>query len=168
MGGAPYKFAKWVCSLFGVFQHLITKQHLFHVSSNSMPLKQIIGQVITYIGTTTDFEVESWWHTTLWTAPCHSEHGVYSSRCVLHYLRPSMQRSLVVTFGIVLHEVLTSDMHSTWGLCFSNSTSTCSSVGTHLSKLWPYEGFDPEVGRGWAFSWVGTLSQDYGTIMKYT
>ena len=57
-----------------------------------------------YNGTTTDFEVKSWWHTTLWMALCHREYGV---ACVCFYakkpcsnLRWSITRSfLLSTWG---------------------------------------------------------------------
>ena len=46
-------------ALFRVFPHLTTKERPCLVYSNSMPLKQIIGQTVTYNGTTSSFEVES-------------------------------------------------------------------------------------------------------------
>ena len=48
---------------------LTTKEHSCHVYSDSMPSKQIIGRIITYSRTTSDFEMESWQHTTLWMTP---------------------------------------------------------------------------------------------------
>ena len=66
-------------ALFWVFPHLTTKERPCHVNSDLMPLKQIIGQTITYNGTACGFEVESWWHTTVWMTPRHGEHGVACS-----------------------------------------------------------------------------------------
>ena len=39
--------------------YLTMKERPCHVYSDSMPSKQIIGQTVTYNGTTTDFEVKS-------------------------------------------------------------------------------------------------------------
>ena len=72
--------------------HLTTKECPCHVYSDLMPLKQIIGQTITYCGTTSAFKVESWWHTTLWAAPCHYEHGVARGA---HCIRILNKKSLV-------------------------------------------------------------------------
>ena len=47
-----------------------------HVYSDPMASKQITGQTVTYNGTTSSFEDESWQHTTLWTAWYHHKHGV--------------------------------------------------------------------------------------------
>ena len=108
---------------------------------------------------TSCFKVESWWHTTFWTAPCHSEHGVSSSWSAVHRLHPSTQRCLVVTFGevsflpqicILLETVLLK-------LC---TYLACSRVGTHLSKLWL------TLYRAWIWG-MGTLSQNYSTILLY-
>ena len=65
---------EWV--LFRMVLHLTMKEHLSHVYSDSIHLKQIIGQTIMYNGTTSGFEVKSWQYTTLWTEPCHCELGV--------------------------------------------------------------------------------------------
>ena len=61
MGGAPYKSAKEGGGgvLFQVFSHLTMKEHPCHIYSDSMPLKQIIEQRITYNGATSGIEVES-------------------------------------------------------------------------------------------------------------
>ena len=72
MGGALYKSAKVGGQvLFQVFLYLTTKECPCHVYSDLMPLKQIIGQTVTYNGTISGFEVESWRHTTFWRAQCH-------------------------------------------------------------------------------------------------
>ena len=82
MDGAPYKFDKEGGGAGHSFAFIITtKERPCHVYSDSMPSKQIIGQTIMYNGNTSCFEVESWWRTTLWTAPCHREHGWCSSQC---------------------------------------------------------------------------------------
>ena len=39
-------------------------------------LKANNWKTVKYNRTTSGFKVESWWHTTLWTAPCHCKHGV--------------------------------------------------------------------------------------------
>ena len=44
-GGAPYKFSK---EGVGALSSVTTKEHPCHVYSDSMALKQIIGQTITY------------------------------------------------------------------------------------------------------------------------
>ena len=96
IGRAPYK-SGW--ALFWVFLQLTSKECPGHVSSDSIPLKQLFGQKITYNGTTTDFEVESWQHTTLWMAPCHSEHDVARGAHL------STQRCFVVTLSEVFNQV---------------------------------------------------------------
>ena len=55
----------------------------------------------------------------------------------------------VVTFGAVYHKFLTSDMHSAWGCASQIPCEARSSVGTHLSKFWPYPG-NWAKRRGWA------------------
>ena len=57
-------------ALFRLFPHLTA------VYSYSKPMKQIIKHKITYNGITSGFKVESWRHTTLWTARCDGEHSV--------------------------------------------------------------------------------------------
>ena len=53
-------------ALFQVFPHILTtKERPCHVYSNSMPLKQIIIQII---ANNKGFEVNFWPHITLWTA----------------------------------------------------------------------------------------------------
>ena len=47
------------------------------------------------------------------------------------------------------HKVLTSDMHSTWGLGSQTSHKAHFRVGTHSSKLWPYVS-NRAKSRGWA------------------
>ena len=74
--------------LFRVFPHLTTKECPCHVYSNSMPLKQTIGQTVMCDGTTSSFEVESWWHNTL-----NSTMSLWawcSLWCALHLLCLSM------------------------------------------------------------------------------
>ena len=71
-----YQRGRWV--LLGVFPHLAMKEYPCHVYSNLMPLK-INYRTMMYKGATMSFEVKSWWHTALWTAPCsHSlAHGAH-------------------------------------------------------------------------------------------
>ena len=51
-----------------MFPHLIKEEHQSHTHSDSMPFKQVIGQLKTYNRITSGFEVESWgtqhseWH----------------------------------------------------------------------------------------------------------
>ena len=63
-------------ALFRLFSHLTTKEHPRHVYSNLKPSEQIIERKITYNGTTSSFEVESWRHTTLWTVRCDGDYSV--------------------------------------------------------------------------------------------
>ena len=89
---------------------------------------------------TSGFEVESWWHPTLWTALYHRELMVRTA------LVMSTQSCLV-------------DMHSACG-CASQSPrvplhlpcKACSRVGDHLSRLWPYIG-NWAKSRGWVLFW---------------
>ena len=93
-------------ALFCVFWHLqTTKERPCHVSSDSMPSKQI----------------NTWNHHWLQSRVLTAHNTLNSCtqwawgnlQCAPNYLRPSMQKCLVVTFGTVLQEVLISDMHST-------------------------------------------------------
>ena len=84
--------------LFRVFPHLPMEEHPCHVYSNLMLLKQMFGQIMMYNGTTSSFEVKSWWHTTLWNGTM-SPRAWCSSWCALHYFSLSTQRCLVVTIG---------------------------------------------------------------------
>ena len=59
-GGAPYKSVKEGDGhSFECFRILSSKECPCHVESDLMPSKQIIGQTITYNGTTNGFEVKS-------------------------------------------------------------------------------------------------------------
>ena len=73
-------------ALFRLFSHLTTKERPRHVYSDSKHSKQIIGHKITYNGITSGFEVESWRHTTLWTARRDGEHGVARSAHHISYI----------------------------------------------------------------------------------
>ena len=68
-GWSTLKVCQWRgWALFWMFPHLITEEHQSHIYSDSIPFKQVIGQLITYNRTTSGFEVESWgtqhskWH----------------------------------------------------------------------------------------------------------
>ena len=88
-------------TFFWVFLHLTMKEHPCHVYSNLMPSKQII---VMYNRTTCSdskpspdgTQCSGWHHVTMiWCS---------SARCAPHWLRLSMQRCHVVTFGEVLHK----------------------------------------------------------------
>ena len=70
IGGAPYTCAK---ERVGAFSSVSVKKCPCCVHSDSMPLKQIVGQTIMYAGTASGFEVKSCWHATL--------NGRCSSQC---------------------------------------------------------------------------------------
>ena len=74
----------WV--LFWLFPHLTMKECPHHVYSDLKPLKQILRHKITYNGITSSIKVESWRHTTLWTAWCDSEHSVARSAHCISYV----------------------------------------------------------------------------------
>ena len=91
-------------ALFGVFWHLTTKERPCHVFRDLMPLKQIIGQMIMYNGITTDFEVKSGQHPTLWTAPCHMS-MVYTARsvhCITIYAKTPWGNKICIVCEAVL------------------------------------------------------------------
>ena len=68
------QWGRWV--LFRLFPHFTMKERPRHVYSDLKPSKQIIGHKIMYNVITSGFEVESWWHTTLWTVQCDGKHTV--------------------------------------------------------------------------------------------
>ena len=90
--------------------------------------------------TTTDFKVEvqtahnalngTMSHWALCSLQCNR------STCI----HPSMQRCLVVIFGIALDKVLTSNMHSTWDCASQTPHKARSRVGAHSPQNWLYVG----------------------------
>ena len=87
----------------------------------------------------------------------HSEtqYVTVSSRYVLHYLCPSSQKCLVITFNT---KFLTSNMHGTYG-CASQTPRVCYISHAKIVPGWMliWVNFDPIQKIG-----VGILSQDNG------
>ena len=102
------------------------------------PSKQIIGHKIKYNGITRGFEVESWWHTTLWTARWDA-----GEHCVA---RGAHRISYVLLRKDALHWF---DTNSARGRASQTPHEVCSRVGAHSSKLWPYTRIWAK-SRGWA------------------
>ena len=73
-------------ALFRLFLHLTMKERPRHVYSDLKPSKQIIAHKITYNRITSGFKVESWQHTTFWTARCDGEHSVACSANHVSYV----------------------------------------------------------------------------------
>ena len=70
--------AKHSCSAYKVHTLLIV--HFLDA------LEAVFGQTITYKRATSGLKVESWWHTTLWTAPSHHQLGVACGVCPIWYV----------------------------------------------------------------------------------
>ena len=68
---------------------------------------------------------------------------------------------VLVTFGIVLHEVFTSDMQSTWGIAMLLKLHM---KLAHSSKLWPYVGYWAK-SRGWMLFCEWALFPEATVIM---
>ena len=143
--------------------YLTTKECPCHVYSDSMPLRQIIGQTITDNRTTSSFKVESWWHTTLCPAPCHCEHGV--AWCIPHSVL--LHKDALQSPSVKYKNFLASDMHSTWGCA---SQTLCDSQGGRVVLI--RVNFDPiqEIG-GWALfrkttGYTCTLWQGEGYLLR--
>ena len=121
---------------------LTTKEHPRHVHSDSKPSKQIIGHKITYNGIINSFEVDSWWHTTLWTAQYDGERIV--ELAVLTALATSIYAKTPWLILVKYYTMfITWDTHSAQGHASQTPCEARSRVGTHSTKLWPY-------ARNWA------------------
>ena len=128
MGGAPYK------SVNKGGGALLSNSAFNHDRMPMSCLKRLDAlkannwTTITCNGTTSGFKVESWWHTTLWTAPHHCEHGVACNAHCISYIHLLWQ---MPSWSVKYYtKFLTSDMHSAWG---------CASFKLH-AKLAPQSG----------------------------
>ena len=115
-----------------------------HVYSDSMPLKWITGQ--TNNRATSSSNIESWWHTTYWTAPHHHKHGI--ARGVHHISYVNLCKMPCSNLQYYT-KLLTSDMHSPWGYASQTPREPRSRVGAHSGKHWPSTGNWAKSG-GWA------------------
>ena len=133
LGGAPYKSMKEGGGpLSNVTSFNNERVPMSCLYSNSMPLKQIIGQAIMYNGATSSFKIMAWWHTTLWKAPCHSEHS---------YLRYGWRLWLCF-------------LNSTSTLHLQHKAHSVSAPG--WEPIWI--NFDPtSKSKGWALFWGWAL-----------
>ena len=94
------------------------------------------------------------------------------------YLCPSMQRCLLVTFGIVLHKLLTSDIHSTWGCASQSPWEAQSRIAATTDILSMTVQHHKISGRGWlwshmhshwwTFTWVLTRTLWHFYVQRYS
>ena len=138
----------------------LPKKRPRHVYSNSKPLKQIIAHEITYNGITSGFEVESWQHTTLWTAQCDGEHSVARGAHRISYVL--LCKYFVLISVKYYMKFLTWDTCSAQGRASQTPCEARSRVGVHSSKVWPYTRIGPKVGGGRSF-----VSGPFFTRLRY-
>ena len=147
MSGAPYKSVQGEGGALLSVSHL--SGHVMFTATYSLSSKQIIGQRITYNKTTNGFEVESWWHTTLWMAPCHCERRLARGAYCIGYIHLCID-----AFSEVLHTKFLSlpqiciALEAVLLKIHECTHEAHSRVSAHLSKLWSYTGNGPKIGVG--------------------
>ena len=106
-------------------------------------------------GAASAFEIKSWRHTTLWTAPCKHERTVCTTLAASFYTKQPCN-------NIQWRKFLTSDMCSAWR--FASQTPQVHSVShVKLAPGWAliWVNFDPIQEIGWKVG-GGCSLQDYG------
>ena len=120
----------WV--LFRVFPHLTLKERSCHIYSDLMPLKQIIGQVITQNGAASSFEV-----CTQHSEPHHVTMAMQCSpMCVATLSTCTMQNCLIIN------------------LRWSTRCLRCAHSLRPYFYLDPMQEIGPKVGSGHSFVWL--------------
>ena len=130
-------------------------EHPCHVYSDSISLKQKTGHIIPHNRAAHSFKIKSWWHTTLWTAPCHLKCTVATS---VYAKQPcnNLQWSITQSFSpqiCIALDALLLKLHKC-ALLFTQSLLI--HVSAHLSELWHYSG-NWAKSRGWALFCESTV-----------